>query len=202
MRSSSIEGAFGTELLDPKPRSSVLRLVIAAGAMVAATICVGAEARAKEQGDLVGRPAPDFALADISGRTMRLSDFKGKIVLLDFWATWCAPCRREIPGFNRLQRQFAASGFTVLGVALDEEGAAVARPLAQRLGINYPIAIGTQQVAADYGGIQALPTAFLIGRDGRILGTFVGARDESEFAKIIRQAEGKGSVSPAVPQPN
>jgi peroxiredoxin len=176
--------------------------VITVVAMAAVGSCECAEAGARDQADLVGKVAPDFALPGLSGETVKLSDFKGKIVLLDFWATWCAPCRREVPGLNRLQRQFAARGFTVLGISLDEEGASVVRPIAQRLGMSYPVAIGTQQVATDYAGIQALPTAFLIGRDGRILAAFVGARDESQFAKIVRQAEEKDGVSSVVPQPN
>lgn len=202
MRDASIVETPRNDLTATKPRSSVTRLVFAIAAVVAAISGESAEAGARDQADLVGRAAPDFALTELKGGTVRLSDFKGKVVLLDFWATWCAPCRREVPGFIRLQRQYADRGFTVLGIALDEEGAAVVKPLAQRLGINYPVVIGTQQVAADYAGIQALPTAFLIARDGKILGAFVGARDESEFDKVIRQAEEQIGVSPVTPRPN
>jgi thiol-disulfide isomerase/thioredoxin len=134
------------------------------------------------------KAAADFALTDLSGKTVRLSDFKGKIVLLDFWATWCAPCRKEIPDLIQLQRQYASRGFTVLGIALDEEGAAVVKPLAQKLIINYPVVIGNTQVAAAYGGIQAVPTTLLIGRDGGILKTYLGAREKSEFQSDIQSA--------------
>ncbi len=137
---------------------------------------------------LVGRTAPAFALTDLSGKTVRLADFKGKIILLDFWATWCVPCREETPQFIELQRQYAEKGFTLLGIALDEEGAVVVKPFAQQLGINYPVVIGNTQVSAAYGGIQALPTAFLIGRDGRILHAFVGDRAGADFERAIRSA--------------
>ena len=148
----------------------------------------GAEITGKDPAGSPGAAAPDFALTNLAGTTVRLSDFKGKIVLLDFWATWCAPCREEIPGFIQLQKQYSGRGFTVLGIALDDDGAAVVRPLAQKLGVNYPLVIGNTQVAASYGGIQAVPTAFLIGRDGRILKTFVGPRGKSEWERTIQRA--------------
>jgi thiol-disulfide isomerase/thioredoxin len=134
------------------------------------------------------KTAPDFALTDLAGKTVRLADFRGKIILLDFWATWCVPCREEVPHLIELQRQYAERGFTLLGIALDEEGAAVVKPFAQQFGINYPVVIGNTRVSAAYGGMQALPTAFLIGRDGRILDTFVGDRAEADFERAIRSA--------------
>jgi thiol-disulfide isomerase/thioredoxin len=152
--------------------------------------CISPFAEPQRMGNtgLSEKAAADFALTDLSGKTVRLSDFKGKIVLLDFWATWCAPCRKEIPDLIQLQRQYASRGFTVLGIALDEEGAAVVKPLAQKLIINYPVVIGNTQVAAAYGGIQAVPTTLLIGRDGGILKTYLGAREKSEFQSDIQSA--------------
>jgi peroxiredoxin len=161
-------------------------LVIAA---VAAVSCrQGVETRGEEQPALVGKLAPDFALTDLSGKTVRLADFRGKVVLLDLWATWCSPCREEIPDFVELQTRYAERGFTLVGIALDEEGAKVVKPFAQQVGINYPIVIGNTGVSAAYGGVQALPTAFLIGRDGRILQAFVGDRARSDFERAIRSA--------------
>jgi cytochrome c biogenesis protein CcmG/thiol:disulfide interchange protein DsbE len=148
----------------------------------------GVETPGADQPASVGRTAPDFALTDLSGKTVRLADFKDKIVLLDFWTTWCAPCREQIPDFVELQKQYAEKGFTLLGISLDEEGAAVVKPFAQQFGINYPVVIGNTQVSAAYGGMQALPTAFLIGRDGRILEAFVGDRARPDFERAIRSA--------------
>ncbi len=148
----------------------------------------GAETTGGDQAGWLGKAAPDFVLTNLSSKTVRLSDFKGKVVLLDFWATWCAPCREEIPELIQLQRQYAGKEFTVLGVALDEEGAAVVKPVVQELGANYPVVIGNLQVAAAYGGIEALPTTFLIGRNGKILKTYVGSREKSRFQQDILSA--------------
>jgi peroxiredoxin len=134
------------------------------------------------------KAAPDFTLTDLSGKTVRLSDFKGKVVMLDFWATWCPPCRREIPDLIQLQNQYADKGFTVLGISLDDGGAATVKPFAQSIGMNYPLVIGNSQVTAAYGAIEAIPTTFLIGRDGMILKTYVGAQDKSEFQSDIQSA--------------
>lgn len=171
-----------------RKRAVVCLAVISLAALTAVSRGHGGETTGADQAGWLGKAAPDFALTNLSGKTVRLSDFKGKVVLLDFWATWCAPCRMEIPEFVQLQKQYADKGFTMLGIALDEEGAAVVKPLAQKLGINYPAVIGNIQVAAAYGGIEALPTTFLIGRNGNILKTYVGARDKSEFQQDIQSA--------------
>ncbi len=142
----------------------------------------------RDQPALLGKRAPEFALRDLSGKTVRLSHFKGKVLLLDFWATWCRSCQKEIPELILLQKRYADEGFTVVGVSLDEEGATVVKPFTHRFGITYPILIGNTHVAASYGGIQAVPMAFLIGRNGRILKTFVGAQKESDFERAIRSA--------------
>ena len=155
--------------------------------LTAVSRSLGSDATADQAG-WVGKTAPDFALTNLLGQTVRRSDFKGKVVLLDFWATWCAPCRLEIPDLVQLQTQYAGKGFTVLGIALDDEGAAVVKPVAQKLSVNYPVAIGNLQVAAAYGGIEALPTTFLIGRDGKVLKTHVGAQGKSELEREIQSA--------------
>jgi peroxiredoxin len=168
--------------------SICLAAVVVLAVLTAASCRQAVETTGADRPALVGRTAPDFALTDLSGKTVRLADFKGKVVLLDFWATWCAPCREEIPDFVELQEQYMEKGFTLLGISLDEEGAVVAKPFAQQFGINYPVVIGNTQVSAAYGGMQALPTAFLIGRDGRILEAFVGDRARSDFERAIRSA--------------
>jgi peroxiredoxin len=137
---------------------------------------------------LLGKPAPDFTLPDLAGRMIRLSDFKGRIVLLDFWATWCGPCRREVPDLIEFQKNYAHQGFTVIGIAWDEEGRAVVEPYVRKFGITYPVMVGTPQVSQAYGGIQAFPMVFLIGRDGKVRKTFEGARNKSEFERAIRTA--------------
>jgi peroxiredoxin len=120
------------------------------------------------------KPAPDFTLKDADGKTVHLSDYKGKVVLLDFWATWCGPCRIEIPWFMELQRKNKDKGFEVLGVAMDDEGWEVVKPFIADLGVNYRVVIGNDATAQAYGGIDALPTTFLIDKAGKIAAVHVG----------------------------
>jgi peroxiredoxin len=131
------------------------------------------------------RQAPDFALTDISGKRVRLSDFKGKVVLLDFWATWCGPCKIEIPWFMEFQRKYKDKGFTVVGVSMDEGGWEVVRPFLDRLKVNYPVLLGTDDTAGNFGGVDVLPTTFIIDKDGRIVATHQGLTGKDEFEKAI-----------------
>jgi peroxiredoxin len=130
--------------------------------------------------------APDFTLPNLDGRPVRLSEFRGKVVLLDFWATWCGPCRLEVPHFKELTAKYGEQGFVVLGVALDETGAEVVRPFVQQNEIGYPIVIGDQYTAGRYGGVGALPTTFLLDRSGRVAKKYVGYRDLEVFEEDIR----------------
>jgi cytochrome c biogenesis protein CcmG/thiol:disulfide interchange protein DsbE len=201
MRLASNPVARQSERLCAEKRSPVCLVAVVVLAALTVVSCRQAvEATGADRPALVGRTAPDFALTDLSGKTVRLADFKGKVVLLDFWATWCAPCREEIPDFVELQEQYAEQGFTLLGISLDEEGAEVVKPFAQQLGINYPVVIGNTEVSAAYGGMQALPTAFLIGRDGRILEAFVGDRARPDFERAIRSALRRDRTAPK-PEP-
>jgi cytochrome c biogenesis protein CcmG/thiol:disulfide interchange protein DsbE len=131
--------------------------------------------------------APDFALKDANGKTVRLSDYKGKVVLLDFWATWCGPCRIEIPWFMDLERKLKDQGFSVLGVSMDDEGWDAVKPFVNELGINYRIVIGNDSTAEKYGGIEALPTTFLIDREGKIAAVHVGLTSRNEIENGIEQ---------------
>ena len=130
--------------------------------------------------------APEWQLNDPDGQPVKLSDFKGKVVILDFWATWCPPCRAEIPGFIALQKQYAAQGLTVVGVSLDTAGASVVKSFMQHLGMNYPVVIGDEKTAADYGGITAIPTTFVIDRSGKIVTSHQGYASQVVFESEIR----------------
>ena len=130
--------------------------------------------------------APEWQLKDPDGQPVALSDFKGKVVILDFWATWCPPCRAEIPGFVALQKQYAAQGLTVVGVSLDTTGASVVKSFMQHLGMNYPVVIGDEKIAADYGGISAIPTTFVIDRNGNIVTSHQGYASQVVFESEIR----------------
>ena len=130
--------------------------------------------------------APDFSLPSLDGKTVRLSDFHGKVVILDFWATWCPPCRMEIPHFISLYNKYKNKGLEVVGIALDNEGVSAVQPFAQSNGINYALVIGNQKVAQDYGGIRGIPTTFIIDRSGRIVQKYVGYHDEQVFESAVQ----------------
>jgi cytochrome c biogenesis protein CcmG/thiol:disulfide interchange protein DsbE len=118
--------------------------------------------------------APDFTLNDINGRSGKLSDYRGKVLILDFWATWCGPCRMLIPHFKSLYDQYKGSGFEVIGVAMDHGGAKIVKPFVEQHDIRYPNFIGNNDVAMNYGGLRGIPTTFVLTRDGRIYKRYVG----------------------------
>lgn len=128
--------------------------------------------------------APDFSLPDLMGQRLDLSSYRGKVVLLDFWASWCDPCRDEIPRFVELQNKYGGQGLQIIGVSMDD-GPEPVRDFYQRFKMNYPVVMGNAKTGELYGGVFGLPIAFLIGRDGRIITKHVGATDISVFEKEI-----------------
>ena len=133
------------------------------------------------------KPAPNFSLKDADGRIVQLSDFRGKVVLLNFWATWCDPCRIEIPWFVEFERQHKGQGFAVLGVSMDEDGWQAIKPFVSEAGINYRILLGDDKVSELYGGIDSLPTSFVIDREGRIAAVHVGLVSKSRYEDDLQQ---------------
>jgi cytochrome c biogenesis protein CcmG/thiol:disulfide interchange protein DsbE len=129
--------------------------------------------------------APDFSLTDLSGQTLQLSHYRGKVVLLNFWATWCSPCRSEIPRFVDLQNKYDRYGFEIIGISLDDDPKLV-RAFYQQFRMNYPVAIGDAKLAEQYGGILGLPVSFLIDRDARIDAKYVGEADISRIEREVK----------------
>jgi peroxiredoxin len=143
------------------------------------------------------KEAPDFALKDANGKTVKLSDFRGKVVLLDFFATWCGPCRIEIPWFMQFERRYKDKGFSVIGVSMDEEGWEVVKPFLAELGVNYRVVIGNDSISQAYGGVDALPTTFLIDREGKVAARHVGVASRREIEdgieKLLENSAGGGT---------
>jgi len=129
--------------------------------------------------------APDFELKDADGRTVQLSDYRGKVVLLNFWATWCGPCKIEIPWFVEFEKEFKDEGFAVLGISLDEDGWDVVKPYLEENRVNYRVLMGNDEVAMLYGGVDSLPTTFLIDREGRIASVHVGLVSRADYENDI-----------------
>jgi peroxiredoxin len=131
-----------------------------------------------------GSSAPDFSVTDIDGKKFSLSDYRGKVVLLDFWATWCTPCRAEIPHFVDMQQQLGPQGFQVIGISMDDEAKPV-KEFSDQFKINYPVALGDDKLAQSFGGVLGLPVNFLIDRDGNVVKKFLGATDVSVIDKEV-----------------
>jgi thiol-disulfide isomerase/thioredoxin len=137
---------------------------------------------------LIGRSAPTDAVMGANNTSIRLTDFKGKVVLVNFWATWCGPCRMEIPDLVKLQAKYAAKGFTVVGISQDNE-LGKALDFAKNNQMDYPIALGTPELKQSFGGVEAIPATFLIDRDGKIAWSIVGLTDgeilDAEVQKLL-----------------
>jgi len=129
--------------------------------------------------------APQFTLTDVTGRPLALSNYRGKVVILDFWAPWCPPCRREIPDLVSLQQQYASQGLQIIGIGLDQPGNVAA--FVQQNGINYPVAVGNDAIANLYGGVSGIPTTFIIDKQGNITNRFEGFTDRTVFEQEIKK---------------
>jgi thiol-disulfide isomerase/thioredoxin len=132
-----------------------------------------------------GDVAPDFALTEFNGKPLRLADYRGKLVLLNFWASWCGPCLEEMPRLSAWQRNYGPAGLQVIGVSMDDEAAPAKRLLAKRR-VDYPIGLGDEKLGERYGGILGLPQSFLIDRHGLILARYKGEVDPSQMEAAIK----------------
>lgn len=185
-----------------KPNKTIINFVTLGTALAALALCTGSSCSCRmdsmppgerppltqASNGIAGAPAaPDWELAGLDGKTVKLSDFKGKVVVLNFWATWCPPCRREIPDLIALQKKYGKD-LVVVGVSLDENGLAAVKSFVAKNGINYPVVMGDQKIASAYGGITAIPTTFVIDRAGKIAGHIEGGTDLAGFESAIKAA--------------
>jgi len=130
-------------------------------------------------------PAPAWKLKDVDGKVVSSEDFKGKVVVVDFWATWCPPCRTEIPGYVQLQKKYAADGLVIVGISVDTDGPEVVRKFMKEVGINYPIVMADDQIQDLFAPIQGYPTTLIIDRDGKIRDRKLGREPTEQYEKRI-----------------
>jgi len=140
------------------------------------------------------KDAPAWNMPDLAGKALKSTDLEGKVVLVDFWATWCGPCKMAIPHLMELYAEYASEGLEVVGVSLDRQGASVVKPFVDKTKINYPVVIGNAKVANDFGGVQGIPTAFIISQDGKIYRKYVGFKPRQIYENDIRTLLGLGSA--------
>lgn len=148
------------------------------------------------QGSGIGKAAPDFELETLDGRKVRLSDFRGKAVLLNFWATWCHPCRIEMPWLIEFQKKYRAQGVEVVGIAMEDTDKKDIERFLKEMGVNYLILVGSENVGELYGGVMGLPTTFYIGRDGTIVEQHAGLISKSEIEAHLQKAMERGPGKP------
>jgi thiol-disulfide isomerase/thioredoxin len=139
--------------------------------------------------------APDFTLQSLDGKTVRLSDFRGKPVVLNFWATWCGPCKIEMPWFVDLQKQYGPAGLQFLGVAMDDASSKDIAEFAESMKVNYPILIGKESVGDAYGGVQFLPETFYIDRNGKVVDKAFGLKGRGEIEDAIKKILAPSSLA-------
>lgn len=133
-----------------------------------------------------GDVAPAWTLKDLDGNEVSSADFKGKVVMIDFWATWCPPCRAMIPGMVELQAEYLEEGFIIIGISLDQKGPGVVREFNKEFKVNYTSLMGDEEVVRDFGGIRGIPTSFIIDREGRIVSKHVGYMAKEKLEEEIK----------------
>jgi len=172
--------------------ATALLLCMPAGPWGAASAQTGVQAavvqtdvESRAQARLIGKSAPEFMREDLNGKTVALSEYRGKVVLLNFWATWCASCVTEIPAFALWQKKYGGQGLQVLGVSMDDDAPPV-RALYRKLKVNYPVVMGDEKVGELYGGVLGLPVTYLIDREGRIVRHYQGEVDLKRLKREMR----------------
>lgn len=159
-------------------------------ALLAASVGVAAAKSPSASRSLLNKQAPDFTRQDLNGHAVHLAGLRGKVVLLNFWATWCAPCQVEMPTFSAWQRQYGPRGLEIVGVSMDDS-AASARRVVERLKVDYPVAMGDAQLGMRYNGVLGLPLTFLIDRNGVIRARFQGVTNAKAIEKQVQALLGE-----------
>lgn len=167
------------------PSSRGARCVFAAGFLIAASLSAGAVQSAPSSSLPAYKPAPEFVRTTLDHRRIDLNAYRGKVVLLDFWASWCAPCQLEMPRFVAWQNRYASRGLQVIGISMDDDPA-LARQACRKLKLNYPVAMGDAKLGELYGGILSLPITFLIDTHGDIRARYEGEADLNQMERRLQ----------------
>ena len=153
-------------------------------ASTATALMIGAAVATAEAGDMA---APAFTVKTVEGKTLKLSDLRNKPVIVDFWATWCGPCRAIMPDLNDMQARYGAKGLTVIGMSVDETGTAPVKRFANQLGVRFTIAMANDDVLDAYGPIRSIPTTFFINRKGEIVRRVIGRIDPETMNAYVQE---------------
>jgi thiol-disulfide isomerase/thioredoxin len=165
-------------------------MVSSALAIIVLLALVVFEMNAQDSPDIVGKQAPEWTLEDLTGKKINTVDFKGKIQIIDLWATWCPPCRKGIPELIELQEQYKQNGLEIIGIALDNTIDPV-KQYATTTKFNYTIVFGNRQTANLYGRIEAIPTTFIVDKTGKVVKKLVGYQPKSVFEEALKPLFGK-----------
>lgn len=188
-----------TNAISGKRNSLVLIVVVVAvAAMLALAPYMARQARnnsGNPSSQIKGKLAPEFSLESLQGQTVHLADFRGKAVLLNFWATWCQPCKIEMPWLEEMQQQYGPQGLQIVGIAMDDASKEEIAKFAKEMGVNYPILLGKESVGDAYGGVQFLPSTFFIDRKGKLVDRVFGLKSRSEIEEDIKLSLGQANVA-------
>jgi peroxiredoxin len=180
-------------------QNRISRALVAFALAVALCSCsASSSTNAASKSSKERKAAPEFTLRDANGAFVKLSQYRGRVVLLNFWATWCGPCALEIPWFIEFEQQYKARGLEVVGISMDDDGWDAVKPYVSEHKLNYRVLLGDDSVSQLYGGVEALPTTFIIDRDGKIAFVHVGLAGKDEYLGEIQSLldEKQTGVSP------
>jgi len=138
-------------------------------------------------GGLPGNQAPDFALSTLTGDTLRMSDLQGDVVLVDFWATWCGPCKMAMPHLQEIHDEYRDKGVRIVAISVDRQGASIVKPFITKHGYSFDVVLTDNQIEKKFGGIPGIPTTFIIGPDGKVFKRFVGYQPKNTYLQAIKQ---------------
>ena len=157
------------------------KMFVLFAAMLAAAALAGCSAPAKPASDV-----PQFSLTSLEGKTVAMKDLANKVVIIDFWATWCGPCREEIPHLNELYSELKSKGLEIVGISMDSDGTDSVKDFVREFRMQYPVVMGDEKLAESFGGLIGLPTTFIIDRSGKIAKKYIGLPPADDMTKIVK----------------